>query len=64
MGLIKLPTPANEPDNKLVYEGEGEERKCFLVCDCGVRIPILAFNNYGGVIECRVRWKEHLEIAH
>ena len=64
MGLIELPSPANEPNRRLIYEGEGDDRKCFLVCDCGVRIPITAFRNYGGVIESRVRWNEHLAAAH
>lgn len=46
---------------EIVYEVVDETKKCFLVCECGWRVEIKAYRNYGGVIETRIRYDEHLE---
>lgn len=50
-----------EHSTKLIYEGVHENQKCFMVCECDWRIEITAFKNYGGVIETRSRYDEHLD---
>ena len=44
-----------------LYEGDENSLKYFLVCECGWKVEIKAFRNYGGVIETRIRYDEHLE---
>ena len=46
---------------EFIYEGNGESKRCILDCKCGWRVEIKAFRNYGGVIESRIRYDEHLE---
>ena len=46
---------------EFIYEGDDESKRCFLNCNCEWEVEIKAFRNYGGVIETRIRYDEHLE---
>ncbi len=61
--LIRIPSNSG-PNNELIYEGEGESKKCFIVCECGTRMEIGSFRHSWSIIETRVKWEAHLKEAH
>lgn len=64
MGKL-IPIPANSgPTIKITYEGTGKDQKCFIDCECGARMEIESFRHSWSIIETRVRWEQHLKVAH
>jgi hypothetical protein len=45
---------------RLEYPVEDGQTKCIAHCNCGYKVGILYFRNYGGVKYLQRKWEEHI----
>jgi hypothetical protein len=44
----------------LKYEGSLDEETCTAHCDCGYKVEINHFRNYGGTKDLQMKWEKHI----